>query len=252
MKISIITASYNSGATVRRTVESVLMQTCRNLEYLLIDGGSKDDTASIVESYRNDFESKDWTLTVISEKDHGIYDAMNKGIRNAGGDVIGILNSDDWYCDADVLECVLSEFEKSDSFDMVYGNLMYMKEGKPYRYWRSGRQRSFRYGWMPPHPSLFVRKNVYDRYGLFRLDCGVNADYELMLRLFEVNRLRASWVDKTFTYMQAGGTSNNGIKSRFDGIVNDNSAWKVNGLKPAPYTILLKKLRKIPQFIIKK
>lgn len=244
MKISIITVCYNSEKTIARTIESVLSQKNVELEYLLIDGESKDGTVGIIRKYAEENPC----IHFISERDKGIYDAMNKGISLATGDVTGILNSDDFYASEDSLFFVQEAFEKNKA-DMVYGNLLYVKNGKPYRYWKSGRARTFKFGWMPPHPSFFVKSEIYKKYGEFRLDCGVNADYELMLRFFEKEKLSSAWIDKIITCMEAGGASNSGIKSRVVSCVNDSLAWKKNGLKYSKLTIFLKKIRKIPQFI---
>lgn len=244
MKISIITVCYNSEKTIARTIESVLSQENVDLEYLIVDGASKDATVEIIKKYAD----KDSRIRFTSERDKGIYDAMNKGISMSSGEVIGILNSDDFYASNDSLSSVIDTFERNKT-DMVFGNLLYVKNGKPYRFWKSGRARTFKFGWMSPHPALFVKAGVYKKYGVFRLDCGVNADYELMLRFFEKEKLNSIWVDKIITCMEAGGASNNGIKSRVASYVNDSLAWEKNGLKYSKLTIFLKKIRKIPQFI---
>ena len=251
MTISIITVCYNSSKTLSRTIESVLNQNGVHLEYLIIDGASSDNTVKIAESYKRSFSQKGISYIINSEPDKGIYDAMNKGIQLASGDVIGILNSDDYYVDAEVLSSVINCFEQNKT-DSIYGNLLYVKNGKPYRYWKSGKQKSFLSGWMPPHPSFFVKKSIYEKYGVFRLDCGINADYEIMLRFLEVNKISTFWLNKICTYMEAGGTSNNGLTSRIEGMNNDRIAWEKNNMKPELLTILCKKLRKIPQFITAK
>ena len=251
MKISIITICYNSSITIARTIESVLAQKDVCLEYIIIDGASKDNSVSIAESYCEQFKSKGVSYLIKSESDKGIYDAMNKGIQMATGDIIGILNSDDFYSTNDVLSEVVNCFEQYKT-DSVYGNLLYVKDGKPYRYWNSGKSKSFRLGWMPPHPAFFVKKTVYENYGLFRLDCGINADYEIMLRFLEVYRISTVWMNKICTCMEAGGTSNNGIQSRMVAFRNDSLAWEKNNLKYSKFTILLKKLRKLPQFLLAK
>lgn len=248
MKISIITVCYNSSGTIAHTIESVLAQDFPGIEYLIIDGASSDNTVAIAESYRSRFAEKGISYIVCSEPDKGIYDAMNKGVLLASGDVVGILNSDDRYATSDVLSAVAACFEKNNS-DSIYGNLLYVKNGKPYRYWKSGKRKSFCKGWMPPHPAFFVKKSVYEKYGVFRLDCGINADYEIMLRFLEVHKISSVWLDKICTYMEAGGTSNNGLQSRLVAISNDRLAWEKNGIKQGILTIFLKKLRKLPQFI---
>lgn len=242
MKITIITVCYNSEKTIEKTILSVLSQNIDNFEYIIVDGLSKDNTMNIINKYKNK------NIISISEKDNGIYDAMNKGIKLATGDIIGILNSDDVYAYNNVLFDVKRMFE-NDNIECCYGNIIYIKNNKPYRYWRSGNPRTFKYGWMPPHPAFFVKRSVYEKYGLFRLDCGVNADYELMLRFMEFHKIRAKWVNKTFVLMQAGGRSNDGIKTRLKSVNNDKYAWYINGHKPYFYTIIFKKIRKIPQYI---
>lgn len=251
MKISIITVCYNSERTVARTIESVLAQDFSDIEYLIVDGASSDNTVAIAETYRSRFAEKGISYTVHSEPDKGIYDAMNKGVLLASGDIIGILNSDDCYASSDVLSSVASGFEERKT-DTLYGNLIYVKNGKPYRYWKSGKPRTFRYGWMPPHPAFFVTKEAYARYGLYRLDCGVNADYELMLRFLEKCRATTCWIDKVFVKMSAGGISDNGVGSRLQGVIDNKIAWKVNGMKLPFYTVYWKKIRKIPQFVFAK
>lgn len=252
MKTTIITVSYNSEATISRTIESVLMQEYRPLEYLVIDGDSKDKTVAIANSYGDRFRERGISFRIVSEPDKGIYDAMNKGIALATGEVIGILNSDDRYVDATVLSTVASAFETNVQLDTCYGNLLYVKGEKPYRYWRSGHPRTFKFGWMPPHPSFFVRSTIYEKYGVFRLDCGVNADYELMLRFLEKYKVSSLWIDKLFVFMEAGGTSNQGVQSRIEGVKDNQQAWIVNELPLSHFSIILKKMRKIPQFLYAK
>lgn len=251
MKISIITVCYNSSKTISRTIQSVLAQSNVNLEYLIVDGASKDNTVAIAESFKEKFKEKGIDYIILSEKDKGIYDAMNKGVMAASGDIIGILNSDDRYASEDILKTVEENFEKQHT-ETLYGNLLYINNEKPYRYWHSGKFHTFKHGWMPPHPAFFVTKEAYQKYGLYRLDCGVNADYEFMLRLLEKEKATTCWVNKIFVYMAAGGTSDNGINSRIKGVVDNKIAWKVNGMQPPFYTVYWKKIRKIPQFITAK
>lgn len=248
MKISIITVSYNSSLTISRTIESVLSQKNVDLEYVIVDGASKDGTVDIIRQYAEKNPCIKW----ISEKDNGIYDAMNKGIGLATGKVIGILNSDDYYAGDTVLEEIVKTFCDDNTLESCYGNLLYVKNKKPYRYWKAGKPRSFINGWMPPHPAFFVRKVVYEKYGVFRLDCGTAADYELMLRFLERYKISSTWVNKVITHMAAGGASNSGIESRINAYKNDEMAWGINNLKPTCLTLQLKKLRKIPQYITAK
>jgi glycosyltransferase involved in cell wall biosynthesis len=245
MNISIITVCYNSVKTIRKTIESVLNQINVEFEYIIIDGKSEDGTIEIIEEYADKNSGK---IFWSSEPDRGIYDAMNKGINMAAGDIISILNSDDIYASADVIYMVNKTMVEKD-LDSCYGNLVYIKNNKPYRYWRAGIQESFKFGWMPPHPTFFVKKCIYEKYGLYRLDCGVNADYELMLRLLEIHTISTTWINKVLVYMTVGGVSNSGLKSRLDAFLNDNTAWKKNNLSPCFFTLLLKWARKLTQFI---
>ncbi|AEF85586.1 glycosyltransferase, group 2 family [Treponema primitia ZAS-2] len=246
MKISIITVCYNSESTIRDTFESVLKQNYPDIEYIVIDGQSTDMTVTLIKEYECKFRGR---MRWISEHDKGIYDAMNKGIKMASDSIIGILNADDFYTSNDILEIVNKTITEKD-VDSCFGNLLYIKDDKPYRYWKSGKNRAFKYGWMPPHPTFFVKKSIYEKYGLYRFDCGLNADYELMLRLLDKNKISTIWIDKTFVYMRAGGSSNNGIRSRINAVIDDKNAWVVNKLSMPFFVLLLKKARKFPQFFL--
>lgn len=245
MTVSIITVSYNSVNTIERTILSVLGQINVHLEYILVDGGSTDGTVDVIEKYVGMFSSK---ISYTSEPDHGIYDAMNKGVRLSKGEVIGFLNSDDYYASTDALSMVINAI-KDPLCDSCYGNLVYIKNLKPYRYWRSNQNQSFLMGWMPPHPAFFVKKHVYNALGGFRLDCGTSADYELMLRFLFINKISTKWIDKILIFMEAGGASNNGIKTRYLASITDAKAWEVNHIRPFFFTSFLKKTRKLPQFV---
>ena len=184
MKISIVTATYNSAATVRDTLQSIASQTYENIEHIIVDGVSSDQTLDIVAQYPH-------VARVSSEKDKGIYDAMNKGIRIASGEVIGILNSDDFYNSNQVIENVMRLFA-DQTVDAVYGDLQYVHQrdtSKIVRTWKSGEfsKRNFYFGWMPPHPSFFVRKKAYEQFGYFNLALKTAADYEIMLRFLFKN-----------------------------------------------------------------
>jgi glycosyltransferase len=246
--LSLITATYNSSSTVADTLQSVASQTYERIEHIIVDGLSKDATKDIVHSYPH-------VAKFISEKDKGIYDAMNKGIALASGEVIGILNSDDFYANERVIEAVMKEFE-DESIDLVYGDLQYVhpKEIKQVvRTWKAGRlgPRSFHYGWMPPHPTVFVRKRVYEQYGNFNLHLKTAADYELMLRFLLKHQVKSAYVPEVLVKMRTGGASNATIMSRIRANQQDKQAWVINGLKPNPLTLFFKPLRKINQFLIK-
>src|SRR5688500_9800290 len=205
MKISIITACYNSAATIGDTLASVAMQEYPNIEHIIIDGSSSDNTLDIVNRFPHVFK-------VISERDNGIYDAMNKGIAEATGDVIGILNSDDVYTSGKVLSTVMKEFENT-SIDALYADLQYVQFhdlNKVTRTWHSGNfsKRKFYFGWMPPHPTFFVRRSVYRKIGTFNCKLRSAADYEFMLRVLVKNNHKASYIPQVLVKMRTGGMSN--------------------------------------------
>lgn len=246
MKISIITVVYNAERTIKSCVDSVLSQDYPDVEYIVIDGNSADHTVELVKSYDSS------RIRLISEPDKGIYDAMNKGIALATGDVVGILNADDTYSDSSVLSEIAALFGNS-KVNAVYADLEYVdavKTDKVVRKWKAGHYQSgmFLLGWMPPHPTFFVRREFYDRLGKFRLDMGSAADYELMLRFIHKNRLQLSYLPREIVKMRAGGASNSSLSARLTANKMDAKAWKVNDLKPYWYTVWLKPIRKIVQF----
>jgi glycosyltransferase len=246
MKVSIITPSFNSAHTIRDTLESVRNQSFPSVEHLVIDGASHDNTLDIVQKFNG-------SVQCFSEPDKGIYDAMNKGIRKAAGDVIGILNSDDFYSTPEVLAEVAALFEEKDC-DAVYGDLVYVDNkdiNKVVRRWNAGPFRSskFLYGWMPPHPTFFVRRQVYEKYGVFDTSLKTSADYELMLRFLYRYQIQVAYLPQCLVCMRTGGQSNASLKHRLDANREDRLAWKINGLKPRFYTTILKPIHKIPQFL---
>jgi glycosyltransferase involved in cell wall biosynthesis len=246
--VTIITVTYNSEKTVGDTLLSVMAQNYDHIEHIIIDGCSTDSTLSIVNSFPH-------VSMVIQEKDKGIYDAMNKGLQLATGDVIGILNSDDVFASNDVISNVIALFEKEKS-DTVYGDLHYVDQknmNRVMRKWTSGKFRrdSFRYGWMPPHPTFFVKKEVYKTVGLFNLSLKSAADYEMMLRVLYKHRFNTAYLHQVMVKMRAGGASNGAINKRIKANSEDRMAWKLNELKPYFFTLYLKPLRKIFQFINK-
>lgn len=246
MTISIVTISFNSEKTIEDTILSVIGQTCEHVEYIIIDGGSKDKTMEIVNRH------KDKISKIISEPDKGIYDAMNKGVHAATGDVVGILNSDDVYANRDVLKKVIAKFEE-DNCDAVYSDLVYVDRedtGKVKRYWKSGEYKKgiFKKGWMPPHPTFFVKKKCYNDYGVYNTDLKSSADYELMLRFLHKHEISVSYLPEVITRMRVGGESNVSLKNRIRANKEDRLAWKLNGLKPGPLTLTRKPLSKISQF----
>lgn len=242
--ISIITVSYNSAKTIEQTLRSVAEQTYQDIEHIVIDGASTDGTMSIVKKFPK--------IRYISEKDNGLYEAMNKGIHMATGEIIGILNADDIYYDQTIIENVMRAFS-STTTDSVYGDLVYVAQddtNKIIRNWKADRFRPglFRIGWMPPHPAFFVRKSVYAQYGSFDLRLPLAADYEIMLRFLEKNNISALYIPYTFVRMRIGGASNKNITNLLQNYRENRLAWEYNGLKCPWYTLALKRLRKLTQF----
>ena len=249
MKISIITVVWNNEKTIKNAIDSVLSQTYKNIEYIVVDGSSTDGTVKIVQSY-GDKISK-----LLSEKDKGIYDAMNKGIRLATGDIVGILNSDDFYKSNDILEIVVNEFINKD-IDCLYGDLEYVDSkdtSKVLRYWKSKVYKDglFENGWHPAHPTFFIKREFYKKYGVFNLDFKIAADYEIMLRFLKKYQLKSSYINKTFVKMRVGGESNRSIKNIVKANLESYRAWEINGLNINPIIFLLKPLSKILQFLYK-
>ncbi len=246
MKFSIITATYNSAATVGDTLKSIRDQDYPNIEHIIVDGQSKDDTLAIVAQFPH-------VAKQVSEKDNGIYDAMNKGIGLATGDVIGILNSDDVYFDEKVINEVMAVFA-NNKVEAVFGDLQYVKQddlNKVTRYWKAGMfsRAKFYFGWMPPHPSFFVRSEVYRRIGGFNLSLRSSADYEFMLRALLIHKIPVSYLPRVLVKMRVGGMSNVTLQHRISANKEDWQAWKLNGIKPHFFTIPFKPIRKIFQFI---
>ena len=214
MKLSIITATYNSERTLRDTMESILSQTFQNFEYIIVDGASKDATLDIIREYEPRFHGK---MRYVSEPDKGIYDAMNKGFAMATGDVIGILNSDDFFTSDDVLQAVVDGFA-GEYVDAVYADIHFVGTDdltKCVRYYSSSvfRPWMMRFGMIPAHPSFYCRKAVYDQYGSFDTTYRIAADFEILLRLIFIHRIRTRYVKKDFVTMRLGGASTTGYGS---------------------------------------
>jgi len=250
MKVSIITAVYNNRETVEDCLQSVLGQTYPNIEYLVIDGGSTDGTAEVIEPYRARIAR--W----VSEPDTGIYSALNKGLNLATGEAVGILHSDDIYAHDRVVEKVVEAFRNSGA-ESVYGDLKYVDKNNLNRVVRSWKSSpfipgKFRYGWMPPHPTFFVKKGVFENYGAFNENLRIAADYELMLRFLEKHRIPTHYLPEVLIHMRVGGISNRGLRNLWNKSREDILAWKLNGLQSSFYTIPMKNLVKIPQFFVKK
>lgn len=250
MKVSIITITYNSAKTLEQTILSVVNQTYRDIEYIIVDGLSTDNTLKIAAKH------KDRISKIVSEKDNGLYDALNKGIAMATGDIIGIIHSDDFYINNNVIEHYVNTFE-SGNYDAVYADLYYVDRedvNKITRTWKSGtlNKSSFVNGWMPPHPTFFVKRSVYQQYGMFNASFKNSADYELMLRFIEKYKVKTGYLPEFTIKMRVGGVSNSSVQNRVNANKEDRQAWEINGLKSRFYTLYLKPFRKIVQFLKKR
>jgi len=308
MKISIITATKNNKSGLLRAIEYVRNQTYKNVEHIIVDGGSTDGTVEILKQVQDDIRSAqydsrlttNYSLLTISETDSGIYDAINKGIRLAAGDVIGLLHSDDLYADENVLERYAEifkrpfDFVQGDNVDAVYSDLVYVRKkqevrGKKLkdeisedtnhrlpttystvRYWKthktvSSNQSSvnnknteycslvtdhlLKKGWMPPHPTLFIRKELFTKYGFYRTDMKIAADYEMILRLLYKHKINSHYLPITTYLMSIGGASNKSLKNILQKSKEDYLALKINGISIPVFTLVSKNLRKLPQFL---
>lgn len=249
MRVTILTVCFNSENTIEDTIKSVINQSYQDIEYIVIDGKSNDSTLEIVNRYHQ------YISRVVSEKDKGMYDACNKGISIAKGEIIGILNSDDVLAHKDVIRNVVRKFQEEGS-DALYGDLKYVAQDdlrKTLRYWKSGgfRKSRFLFGWMPPHPTFYIRKEAYAKHGGFNLKLRSAADYELMLRMLFKNKVSVSYLPEVMVLMRDGGMSNATMTNRLKANQEDQSAWRMNDLKAYFFTTWLKPIRKIPQFLFK-
>ena len=245
VKISLITVTFNAGDTIQDCIESVINQTCKNIEYIVIDGGSTDTTIQVINSYGK------YIHHFSSGPDGGIYDAMNKGINFATGDVVGMLNADDFFSDNRVLEDVAAVFEDKN-VQVLYGDLDYIDRlGNIFRKWRSGRYTTgmFNRGWMPPHPTFYCRRELFGQYGLYSLEYGTAADYELMARFIHKHRLSPFYLQKVMVKMKIGGASNKNLSSRVKGLLSDFKAMQKNGISAPVAAVFLKRVRKLGQYL---
>jgi len=246
VKISVITVVYNNEATVERALCSVLEQNYPNIEYIVVDGGSTDNTLSIINKYSDKID------VIISEKDNGIYDAMNKGIENASGDVVGILNSDDTYYDKDSLNAVGTAFEKYDT-DSVFADVIIVKENKQnsiVRYYRakSFKLWHFRFGHMPGHASFFVKREYFDKHGLYDTRFKISADFDLLLRYLFLNKLSYKYIPKTLVRMSLGGVSTQGFSSIKQMNKELKQIFKKNNVNSSVIMIYMKYFAKVFQY----
>jgi glycosyltransferase involved in cell wall biosynthesis len=298
MKISIITVCKNNKSGLLRAIECIRGQTYKNIEHIIVDGASKDGTAEILKQVQDDrLLNTQYSILTISEPDNGIYEAINKGINLATGEVIGLLHSDDVYADGKVIEKYVEAFTsdsgsisgKPKKIDAVYSDLVYVKKKSGVRsqsleekivttnysiptthysllttdysvirYWKtqkkeftteSQRHRGILNGWMPPHPTLFVRKEIFDKFGLYRTDLRIAADYEMILRLFYKLKIETHYLPLTTYLMTLGGASNKNLKNILQKSKEDFRAMSLNSIPFRSFTLFCKNIRKLPQFL---
>lgn len=245
--VTIVTGTYNSAEFIADCIRSVQQQNYPSIEHVIIDGNSKDETTSIITRMPNR------VTTLISEKDEGIYDAMNKGLKLAEGEIVGILNSDDFYNTNEVVQNVVKAFE-DPSIDCVYGDLVYVDQlntSNVVRNWVTGpyKQNAFIKGWHPAHPSFFVRNAVYKKFGYFDLDFELAADFELMLRFLEKNKIKSVYLPFPMVRMRLGGATNKNINNILKGNKECIKAFKVNGIKVSSAYPLYRLLPKLKQYL---
>ncbi|MFO8000514.1 MAG: glycosyltransferase family 2 protein [Marinilabilia sp.] len=245
-KISLITVTYQSASTLQTTIDSVRRQNCSDIEYIVVDGGSTDGTIEILKN--NHDVVNQW----ISEPDKGVYDAMNKGVELATGDVLGFLHADDMFASSEVLNMVRQRYNES-SFHILYGDLEYVSPEdieKVVRYWRSGsfRQRHLQRGWMPPHPTVYVDRRFFREIGRYNLDFRISADYEWLLRALSTPSVRVEYLAEVMVRMRLGGLSNGSLKNVIVKSTEDLRALRENAIGGVT-TLLLKNATKVTQFV---
>ncbi len=246
--VSIVTVALNAECTIRRCLESVQAQSIL-ADHIVVDGGSTDGTLQIVSEFSHRISH------VVSEPDSGIYDAMNKGIALATGEIVGFLNADDEFATTDALEQVSGAISPPD-IEACYSDVIFVNNRDPsrtVRFWKGGTfsPQRFYWGWMPPGSAFYCLRELYDRFGLYETSFGTAGDYELMLRFLMKERVRARYIPKTLVRMRLGGVSNSSIANRLKAHRMDRIAWKKNGLRPYPWTMLMKPARKISQWLIR-
>ncbi|MCF7821237.1 MAG: glycosyltransferase [Mariprofundaceae bacterium] len=245
MKISVITAVYNARDTIGDAIDSVLGQSHPDVELIVIDGASTDGTCELLESYR------DRLACFVSEPDRGIYDALNKGIAHASGEIVGFLHADDLFADEHALSKVAEQFSDA-SVDAVYGDLVYVNKAEPdrvIRYWKAGEFSSgkLKSGWMPPHPTLYVRRSIYEQLGSFDTSYHIAADYDFMLRVLGSEQFKCSYIPEVLVKMRVGGASNRSLKNILRKSYEDYKALKRNHVGGF-FALIWKNLSKLPQF----
>jgi len=247
LKISIVTICYNNEDDIRKTIESVICQRYENVEYIIVDGNSSDNTMNIVHQYSENID------TIISEPDKGMYDAINKGIKASSGDIVGLIHAGDRLFDSGVLSKIVKHFLENN-IDAMYGHsILVDKNDRPFRVNKSPKFRKslFKAGWMPSHQSIYIRREIFDKLGLYRLDLGGSADYEFTLRYFYLNDLKIKRLDEFIVRFAMGGKSTSDYRNTlWNSQKRHIKAWKIHGKNPPFYFIPLKLGRKIKQFYL--
>lgn len=250
MKISIITATYNSEATIQSCMLSVLEQSYQNIEYIIIDGNSDDNTLEIVKSFQTQFPQVDFKIQ--SESDTGIYDALNKGIALATGDVLGFVHSDDVLAHSKIIETIANQFKKQN-LDGIYGDLQYVNKtdiSKIFRHWKSCafKKNLLKKGWMPAHPTLYLKKEIYTQYGNFNTNYTIAADYDFILRIFKNKHLKFFYLPEIIVKMRVGGESNRNLNRILLKMKEDYRAIKANKIGNVS-VLFFKNISKLNQFL---
>ena len=244
IRVSLITVTYNAESTIERCIQSVIAQNCQNIEYIVIDGASTDSTLQIINRYAQHIK------IIISEPDKGMYDALNKGIKLATGDITGILNADDYFASDDILADVATAFMDSNA-DILYGNLDFVDLNETIiRKWRTRAYKigDFDWGWMPAHPTFYCRRSLFNSLGFYSLEHGTAADYELMLRFMHKTKVNAYFLNKVMVKMQCGGMSNKSPVNRINAWKFDLKAMRNNGIRFPWFALIMKPLRKFGQY----
>lgn len=247
MTISIITITYNSAKSLQRALDSVQSQHYKDIEHIIVDGASTDGTKDLIAAYAKQHPNVRW----VSEKDDGIYNALNKGIRMATGDVIGFLHSDDVLYSSDSIGHIAAAFG-DETVNVVYGDLQYCNGGKVVRRWKSNdfNPSALKYGWMPPHPTVYVRRKVYEQVGEYDEWFRISADFDMMIRIFKAG-YRSKYIPEVLVSMETGGASNKNTKARLSKTQEDYIVLKKNNVGAGYLTVACKQLRKVRQFLRK-
>lgn len=246
MRISIVTCVLNNSNYIKKSIKSFQVQTYKNKEHIIIDGGSSDGTLEIIKKLKKK------NLILSSSSDKGIYDALNKGINLSSGEIIGILHSDDFYTDQKVLKTIAETFKKTDA-DLIYGDLVYVSKNFPYkvlRYWKAGKffKKNLFNGWMPPHPTVFVKKSIFNKIGKYKIKYHISSDYDFLVRVLNKRNIKKIYIPKILVNMRVGGISNNSIKNLFKKSFEDLQIIKTNKIGGF-ITLFNKNISKISQFL---